>query len=53
MMRLKIKHGGVMTENDVKCWIDDKTVVIVVPSYRCVSRNPVQAPFAVFYFLGR
>ena len=35
---LEIRHRGVMS----LCAIEDKTVVVVVASYRSVSRNPVR-----------
>ena len=35
---LKIRHRGVMS----LCAIEDKTAVVVVASYRSVSRNPVR-----------
>ena len=38
MIRLEIRHGGVMRV----CAIKDKTAVVVVASYRSVSRNPVR-----------
>ena len=34
---LEIRHSGVMS----LCAIEDKTAVVVVASYRSVSRNPV------------
>ena len=34
---LKIRHGGVIRV----CAIEDETAVVVVPSYRIVSRNSV------------
>ena len=42
MIRLKIgleiRHRGVMS----LCAIEDKTAVVIVASYRSVSRNPVR-----------
>ena len=35
---LEIRHSGVMRV----CAIEDKTVIVVVLSYRSVSRNPVR-----------
>ena len=35
---LQIRHRGVMS----LCGIEDKTAVVVVASYRSVSRNPVR-----------
>ena len=35
---LEIRHCGVMS----LCAIEDKTAVVVVASYRSVSRNPVR-----------
>ena len=35
---LEIRHGGVMRV----CTIEDKTAIVVVASYRSVSRNPVR-----------
>ena len=35
---LEIRHRGVMS----LCAIEDKTAVVVVASYRSVSRNPVR-----------
>ena len=38
MIRLEIRHRGVMS----LCVIEDKTVVVVVASYRSVSKNRVR-----------
>ena len=35
---LEIRHGGVMRV----CPIEDKTAIVVVASYRSISRNPVR-----------
>ena len=37
-IRLDIRHDGVMTV----CAIEDKTAIVVVASYRSVSRNSVR-----------
>ena len=42
---LEIRHGGVMRV----CAIEDKTAVVVVASYRSVSRNPVRFKALLLY----
>ena len=37
-IRVDIRHGGVMRA----CAIEDKIALVVVASYRSVSRNPVR-----------